>query len=106
MSCGECTISGTGPCIFGCRQFDPAIFDVIRSLSDSYTPEGVRIWLNSPNRNLGGDKPIDLIRRGEEDRALEEADRLAGGPVVIHRLERPSSLRGGPIPPRPEDGSQ
>lgn len=54
---------------------------VIGSLSDTYRPEGVGIWLNSRNRNLGNERPIDLIRRGEAERVLAEADRLAGGPL-------------------------
>ncbi len=53
---------------------------VIGSLLDTYKPEGVGIWLNSPNRNLDG-RPLDLIAAGEGDRVLVEADRLAGGPT-------------------------
>lgn len=53
---------------------------VIGSLLDTYKPEGVGIWLNSRNRNLGG-RPLDLIAAGDAALVLAEADRLAGGPV-------------------------
>lgn len=59
---------------------DPLLSAILNSLSDTYRPEGVGIWMNSPNRNLGGERPIDLVRRGEAERVLAEADRLAGGP--------------------------
>lgn len=52
---------------------------VMGSLSDTYKPEGVGIWLNSRNRNLGNERPIDLMRRGEGERVLAEADHLSGG---------------------------
>ena len=53
---------------------------IIASLLDTYKPEGVGIWLNSPNRNLGG-RPLDLIAAGDGGRVLAEADRLSGGPT-------------------------
>ncbi len=52
---------------------------IIESLLDTYKPEGVGIWLQSWNRNIGG-RPLDLIAAGEGERVLVEADRLAGGP--------------------------
>jgi uncharacterized protein (DUF2384 family) len=53
---------------------------IVRLLSDAYTPEGIRIWLNSRNRNLNLQRPIDLLTAHEGiDAVLEEADRLAGG---------------------------
>lgn len=59
---------------------DPLLSAILNSLSDTYRPEGVGIWMNSPNRHFDGDRPIDLVRRGEAERVLAEADRLAGGP--------------------------
>lgn len=53
---------------------------IIASLLDTYKPEGVGIWLTSPNRNLGG-RPLDLIAAGDGGRVLAEADRLSGGPT-------------------------
>lgn len=52
---------------------------IIRLLSDTYTREGIRIWLNSRNRNLGLERPINLLERGEIDAVLEEANRISGG---------------------------
>ncbi len=52
---------------------------IVRLLSDTYTREGIRIWLNSRNRNLGLERPINLLARGEIDAVLEEASRISGG---------------------------
>lgn len=52
---------------------------IVRLLSDTYTREGIRIWLNSRNRNLALRRPIDLLEDGEIDAVLEEADRISGG---------------------------
>lgn len=52
---------------------------VIRLLSDTYTREGIRIWLNARNRNLDLRRPIDLLEDGEIDAVLEEASRISGG---------------------------
>ena len=52
---------------------------IVRLLSDTYTREGIRIWLHSRNRNLELDRPIDLLEGGEIDAVLEEANRIAGG---------------------------
>lgn len=54
---------------------------VVESLSDTYTPDGVRIYLVSSNRHFDMRTPLDLIEEGEGRRVLDEADRLAGGPV-------------------------
>lgn len=52
---------------------------IIGILLDTYQPEGVGIWLNSPNRNLDGRKPLDLINEGNGQRVLDEARRIEGG---------------------------
>ncbi len=52
------------------------IIDVLR---DSYTPEGIQIWLRSRNRNLDLQRPIDLLLSGEATAVLEEARWVAGG---------------------------
>jgi uncharacterized protein (DUF2384 family) len=52
---------------------------IVRLLSDTYTREGIRIWLNSRNRNLSMRRPIDLLEEGNIDAVLEEADRISGG---------------------------
>lgn len=53
---------------------------VIEQLSDVYEPEGVEIWLHSPQRGLGHRKPVDALRVGEFSEVLDLIDRLAGGP--------------------------
>jgi DNA-binding transcriptional regulator YiaG len=52
---------------------------IVRLLSDTYSREGIRIWLNSRNRNLELRRPIDLLEEGEIDAVLEEASRISGG---------------------------
>lgn len=52
---------------------------IVRLLSDTYTPEGIRIWLNARNRNLNLQRPINMLEDGEIDAVLEEADRISGG---------------------------
>jgi transcriptional regulator with XRE-family HTH domain len=51
---------------------------IVSELSSVYTPEGVDIWVHARNRNLGSSRPLDLLRAGEGDRVLEEAQRLSG----------------------------
>jgi transcriptional regulator with XRE-family HTH domain len=51
---------------------------IVRELRTAYTDEGIRIWLNARNRNLGRQRPIDLLTSGEFDRVLAEAERVAG----------------------------
>ena len=55
------------------------LHSIVDLLSDSYTPEGIDIWLHSRNRNLNMQRPIDLLTEGELDRVLEEAKWVAGG---------------------------
>ncbi len=52
---------------------------IVRLLGDTYTQEGIRIWLNARNRNLHLRRPIDLLEEGHVDAVLEEADRISGG---------------------------
>lgn len=54
---------------------------LISSLSDTYRPEGVLIWLTSRNRSLGDIAPRDYIAANDWQPLLDEADRLAGGPL-------------------------
>lgn len=55
------------------------ILSVIDLLQDSYTPEGIEIWLRSRNRNLDMQRPIDLLVEGRFDEVLDEARWVAGG---------------------------
>lgn len=55
---------------------------LIAALSEVYRPEGVLIWLGSPNRHLDGKSPRDLISNGSEDdwaALLNEGHRIAEG---------------------------
>lgn len=52
---------------------------IVRLLGDTYTREGIRIWLNSRNRNLELRRPLDLLAEGDVDTVLEEANRIAEG---------------------------
>jgi transcriptional regulator with XRE-family HTH domain len=52
---------------------------IVELLSDSYTDEGIDIWLHSRNRNLDMRRPIDMLTEGQVDRVLEEAKWVAGG---------------------------
>lgn len=61
---------------------------LIDSLLDTYRPEGVLIWLTSGNRHLDGFSPQQMIREGQWQRLIDEADRLAGGPFAQPRRVR------------------
>ena len=52
---------------------------IIESLSDNYTDEGVRIWMTSPNKLLGGERAADLVARGEGERVLAVIDSINTG---------------------------
>ena len=52
---------------------------IVELLSDSYTDEGIDIWLHSRNRNLDMRRPIDLLMEGQVDQVLDEAKWVAGG---------------------------
>jgi transcriptional regulator with XRE-family HTH domain len=52
---------------------------LVELLSDSYTDEGIDIWLHSRNRNLGMRRPIDMLTEGQVDPVLEEAKWVVGG---------------------------
>lgn len=55
------------------------IHTIVDLLSDSYTDEGIGIWLHSRNRNLDMRRPVDLLMEGEVDQVLEQAKWVAGG---------------------------
>jgi transcriptional regulator with XRE-family HTH domain len=52
---------------------------VVELLRDSYTDEGIDIWLRARNRNLDMRRPIDLITEGQVDEVIEQAKWVAGG---------------------------
>lgn len=51
---------------------------IVRELRNAYTDEGIKIWLNSRNRNLERHRPIDLLTSGKFDLVLREAERVGG----------------------------
>lgn len=52
---------------------------LVEELQNAYTTEGIQIWLHSRNRNLDGQRPIDLLTQGQFDAVLQEAQRITGG---------------------------
>ncbi len=44
-----------------------------------YKPEGVRLWMESPNPMLDGCKPLDLIQIGEHKRVAQVLEMLTSG---------------------------
>lgn len=48
-------------------------------LAEFYDPEETRLWLYSKHRLLDGERPIDLIHKGEADRVLTIIESLAEG---------------------------
>ena len=52
---------------------------IVSILHDSYTDEGIGIWLHSRNRNLDMQRPVDLLVEGRIDEVLDEARWVAGG---------------------------
>jgi hypothetical protein len=52
---------------------------IIERLREIYTPEGVDIWMHGRNRDLDGQKPIDLLIAGEFEHVLAAVERLASG---------------------------
>lgn len=55
------------------------IYYVVNQLRDVYRPEGVEIWLHARNRDLGGRRPIDLLRAGDFAAVLDAIERLTNG---------------------------
>lgn len=55
-----------------------AVNYLVRLLRDVYRPEGIEIWLHSPNREFDGKRPLDLLGT-EYPRVLAAVERLADG---------------------------
>lgn len=51
---------------------------IVRELREAYTEEGVQIWMHARNRNLDGQRPIDLLAAGQYDDVLAEAEHVSG----------------------------
>lgn len=52
---------------------------VVAALREVYDAEGVEIWLRSRNRNLNGERPLDLLADERIDEVVEEVEHLTGG---------------------------
>lgn len=52
---------------------------ILERLRDVYTAEGTDIWIHGRNRDLGGEKPIDLLSAGQFERVLTAVERLSAG---------------------------
>jgi hypothetical protein len=61
------------------EQYTMIFSEIVNVLSDTYDEDGVVIWLNSRNQLLSGERPIDLINRGEGLRVREIAYSLEQG---------------------------
>jgi len=55
------------------------VVHLVSELREVYTDEGIQIWLKSRNRNLGRQRPIDLLSEGRIDEVLDEVQRVVGG---------------------------
>ena len=49
---------------------------VVDRLAEFYSPDEIRIWLNSRNELLGGQRAIDLIHTQQTETVLEAVERL------------------------------
>jgi len=52
---------------------------IVDRLRDVYRPEGIDIWIHGRNRDLAGQRPIDLLERGEFATVLNAVERLETG---------------------------
>lgn len=52
---------------------------IIDRLRDVYRPEGIDIWIHGRNRDLGSERPIDLLERGDFATVLNAVERLETG---------------------------
>lgn len=52
---------------------------VVKLLRDVYRSEGVEIWLHSPNVELQGRRPIDLLTGRDFSAVLQAIERLTSG---------------------------
>lgn len=51
-------------------------------LAEFYEPEEARIWLFSPHRLLGGERPADRIQQGKTEDVLALVDQLRDGAFI------------------------
>ncbi len=63
------------------RQIDD-LRAIVEVLADSLTEAGVRQWLRARNRSLKGERPLDVLARGEYERVQAAAEAFAEGYLV------------------------
>ncbi len=52
---------------------------LVGELRDVYNDEAIQIWLRSRNRNLNGERPIDLLSADRMDEVLAEVQNIVRG---------------------------
>lgn len=52
---------------------------LVGELRDVYNDDAIQIWLRSRNRNLEGERPLELIAKGRYDEVLAEAQTIVRG---------------------------
>lgn len=57
-------------------DWDQKIWD---ELAPGLTYRGIQQWIHAPSRYLKGEKPIELLRRGEGERVYEAATAWSQG---------------------------
>ena len=52
---------------------------LVSELSELYDPADAHLWLFSPHKLLNGERPVDLIQRGQGERVLKIITQLKDG---------------------------
>lgn len=55
---------------------------LVGELAEFYEPDQARLWLFAPHRLLGGERPADLIQRGQLDDVLALISQISDGAFV------------------------
>lgn len=59
----------------------PTRAEVVEAASELYRPDGLAIWMRSPNPMLDGRSPDELVEAGEGERVLDLICALCEGVV-------------------------
>jgi hypothetical protein len=52
---------------------------MVRKLLDVYRPEGIEIWIHARNPELQGERPIDMLIKGDFQPVVDAVERLQVG---------------------------
>lgn len=52
---------------------------LVSQLAELYEPKEAHLWLFSPHKLLNGERPVDLIQRGDSERVLQIIAQLKDG---------------------------